>query len=98
LARHALEAGRDRGPRAGYQRENQDEGGDAAHGNLLGGQAADLTAGRAVDASGRGCGGLRATDWLGAEPGPGYNPAPPWTPSRGGSPVTRSPSWSRTWS
>src|SRR5436309_9587604 len=66
LAQRALELGRERGPRAGDQRENQDEGGDAAHGNLLGGQAADLTAGRAVDASGRGRGGLRATDWPGA--------------------------------
>src|SRR5437762_2771149 len=71
LAQRALELGRERGPRAGDQRENQDEGGDAAHGNLLGGQAADLTAGRAVDASGRGRGGLRASDWPGAEPGQG---------------------------
>src|SRR5438094_3136020 len=51
LAQRALELGRERGPRAGDQRENQDEGGDAAHGNLLGGQAADLTAGGAGDAS-----------------------------------------------
>src|SRR5436309_896411 len=53
LVQRAVELGREPGACARDQRDSQDEDGDAAHGNLLGGQAADLTAGRAADASGR---------------------------------------------
>src|SRR6266566_30816 len=62
LAQRVVEIGREPGARAGDQREHQDEGGDATHGDLLDGQAADLTAGRAADASGR----AEANHWPGA--------------------------------
>src|SRR5437667_9056535 len=91
LVQRAVELGRESGAHARDQRDRQDEGGDAAHGNLLGGQAADLTAGRAADASGRARSEPLA--WRGAGD---IIARSSWTPSRGGSPVTRSPSCSRT--
>src|SRR5213080_1891599 len=62
LVQRVIDLGREPGARAGDQREHQGEGGDAAHGDLLDGQAADLTAGRAGDASGR----AEANHWPGA--------------------------------
>src|SRR5205809_563496 len=65
LVQRVIDLGREPGACAGDQREHQGEGGDAAHGDLLDGQAADLTAGRAGDASGR----AEANHWPGAERG-----------------------------